>query len=102
MSAFRSARGLLALLLLAVLTLSVLLSALFVWIERHHDCTGDHCLICAAVARSVAFLKAEGASTAKPAAAARAATPGAMRLQVPADAGTAAASPVSLKVKLTD
>ena len=46
----------------AVLVLSLLLSAAFVLMELHHDCSGEHCEICLAVSHSVSYLKAETAS----------------------------------------
>lgn len=48
-----------SLLLGAMLTLTTLLGVAFVLVEVHHNCTGDDCAICAAVAHDVAFLKAE-------------------------------------------
>jgi hypothetical protein len=51
-----------ALLLCVLLALSLLLSAAFVLAERHHHCTGEHCAICAAVAQTVSFLKAEASA----------------------------------------
>ena len=55
-------RRIAALLLCVLLALSLLLSAAFVLVERHHHCTGDGCEICAAVTQTVAFLKAEASA----------------------------------------
>ena len=52
----------LAWLAFSILALSLLLSAAFVLVELRHDCTGEHCEICLAVAHSVSYLKAETAS----------------------------------------
>ena len=46
----------------AVLALSLLLSAAFVLVELHHDCSGEQCTICLALSHSVSYLKAETAS----------------------------------------
>ncbi|MEZ4509716.1 MAG: hypothetical protein R2881_08870 [Eubacteriales bacterium] len=45
-------------LLIALLFLLLLLGAAFVLAEQHHHCTGEHCASCAAVAHTVAYLKA--------------------------------------------
>ena len=55
----KNPRRTLALLVCLLLALSLLISAAFVLVERHHHCTGEHCEICVAVAHSVSFLKAE-------------------------------------------
>ena len=47
-----------ALLIALLFLLSLLLGAAFVLAEQHHHCTGEHCEICAAVAHTVAYLKA--------------------------------------------
>ena len=52
-------RRILALLVSGILVLVLLLSAVFVLVERHHNCTGAHCEICAAVIHTITFLKAE-------------------------------------------
>ena len=56
---FRRGRRPAAMLLGALLVLSLLLSAAFVLAEQHHHCTGEHCEICEAITHAVAFLKAE-------------------------------------------
>ncbi|MEA4915830.1 MAG: hypothetical protein VB061_14780 [Christensenella sp.] len=55
----RIRRGL-ALIAGAMLALSILLGVAFVLVELHHNCTGEDCVICAAVAQDVAYLRAEG------------------------------------------
>ena len=102
MSVAISVRRHAALLFFAVLLLSLLLSAAFVLAEQHHDCTGEHCQICQAVAHSVAYLKAEGSHAVLPAQAVLT-THVSLAQQVP-QPGSAALerSPVSLKVKLSD
>lgn len=91
-----------ALLISALLVLALLLSAAFVLLEQHHECTGEHCAICAAVTNTIAFLKAE-ASVFLPTAGAFVALCSvvllAAILQLPDIPGQ---SPVSLKVKLSD
>ena len=47
-----------ALLIALLFLLSLFLGAAFVLAEQHHHCTGAHCEICAAVAHTVAYLKA--------------------------------------------
>ncbi len=61
-SSFTKTHRVLALIVGAVLALSLLLGAAFVLVELHHHCTGEHCEICAAVAHTVSYLKAETAS----------------------------------------
>lgn len=91
-----------ALLISGILILALLLSAAFVLVERHHDCTGAHCEICAAVIHTVAFLKAESsvflsvATTLSLLFSVFASSVGLHPANLPK------ASPVSLKVKLSD
>jgi len=65
-SSFTKSHRVLALIVGAVLALSMILGAAFVLVELHHHCTGEQCEICAAVAHTVAFLKAETASLTMP------------------------------------
>ena len=91
-----------ALLISGILVLVLLLSAAFVLVERHHNCTGAHCEICAAVIHTMTFLKAESsvfltvATTLSLLFSAFAASAGLHPANLPK------ASPVSLKVKLSD
>ena len=55
-------RRVLALIVGTILALSILLGVAFVLVELHHNCTGDGCVICAAVAQDVVYLRAEGAA----------------------------------------
>lgn len=55
-------RRVLALIAGAILTLSILLGVAFVLVELHHNCTGEDCVICAAVALDVAYLRTEAAA----------------------------------------
>ena len=102
MSVSGSVRRLAALLLFFVLLLSVLLSAAFVFVERHHNCTGEHCQICQAVAHSVVFLKAEGNHAVLPAQAVLTTHVPIAHQMLLHDAVAIERSPVSLKVKLSD
>ena len=52
----------LAFFLVLLLGLSLLLGTAFVLAELHHNCSGEDCKICAAVAHTVSFLKAETAA----------------------------------------
>ena len=49
----------LALLLGAMIALTLLLGAAFVLVELHHRCTGEDCPICAAISQDIAYLRAE-------------------------------------------
>lgn len=99
---FSQKHRLLALLLGAMIALTLLLGAVFVLVELNHHCTGEDCPICAAIARDVAYLKADSAAVLPHVSLAiclfplllAAAFPQPVRLQKP--------SPVSLKVKLSD
>ena len=107
MTRFRSCvsvrgRRLGALLLSLLFALMLLVSAVYVFCERHHDCCGEHCPVCAAISQRVAFLNAESGPVLFPVALQR--TVMVTPRQEPAFrcvvcAGT---SPVSLKVKLSD
>ena len=55
-------RRVIALIAGTILTLSILLGVAFVLVELHHDCTGEDCVICAAVALDVAYLRTEAAA----------------------------------------
>ena len=92
----------LALLLGAMIAFTLLLGAVFVLVEQHHDCIGEGCAICAAIARDVAYLKVDSAEALSPlsvtiylfAILCAAAMPQLAYLQTP--------SPITLKVKLSD
>ena len=96
------ARRLSALLIGLLFALALLVSAGYVLFERHHDCCGEHCPVCAAIAQRVAFLKVEGGSVLCPAAAQRADMAAPRREPAFRCVVYASASPVSLKVKLSD
>ena len=102
MSVAISIRRFAALLFFTVLLLSLLLSAVFVLVERHHDCTGAHCQICRAVAHSVAYLKAEGSHAVLPVQVVLAAHNSIAQQEPLHDTAAILHSPVSLKVKLSD
>jgi DNA-binding helix-hairpin-helix protein with protein kinase domain len=85
----------------ALLALSLLLSASFVFAERHHHCEGENCPICAAIRQTVLYLAAESAVIARTQRVQVAARPAeSRRYSVPA-AVVFARSPVSLRVKLS-
>ena len=85
-----------------VFVLSLLLGAAFVLAELHHDCTGENCQICAAVAHTVSFLKAEPVSLALPIMLAAWLSAALLAGAVPKQALTETPSLVTLKVKLSD
>ena len=85
-----------------VFALSLLLGAAFVLAELHHNCSGEDCAICAAVAHTVSFLKAETAALALPVAFAVCLFTAPLAGEYPTQAFTEASSLVSLKVKLSD
>lgn len=99
---FRTRRRAISFLLSALLVLTLLLGVAFVLVELHHDCIGEGCAICAAIAQDVAYLKADSAEVLPPllvticqfAILCAAAMPQLAYLQKP--------SPVTLKVKLSD
>ena len=91
-----------ALLIALVLALSLLLGAAFVLAELHHHCTGEHCKICAAVAHTVAYLKAGTASVALPVLIAFALFVSLIILLCTTQGSIVKPSLVSLKVKLSD
>ena len=82
--------------------LSILLGVAFVLVELHHDCTGEDCVICAAVALDVAYLRTEAAAL--PQVIFTAITLFAVVLEIVAFEQThrQKPSPVTLKVKLSD
>lgn len=96
------ARRLGALLICLLFALALLVSAGYVLFEQHHDCPGEHCPVCAAVAERVAFLKAQGGSVLCPVVAQRTAMLAPRREVAFRYAVYASVSPVSLKVKLSD
>ena len=85
-----------------VFALSLLLGAAFVLAELHHHCTGEECQICAAVAHTVSFLKAETASLSLPIVFALLLFAAMLAFVNPNQTFPASASLVSLKVKLSD
>lgn len=95
-------RRITAIAICALFLLALLLSTLFVFVERHHHCTGDHCVICAAVSRTMTYLKAEAGVSLI--AVALVGTLYAMFLLVaiPATPDAQTHSLVALKVKLSD
>lgn len=95
-------RRFVALLLSLLLALSLLLSAAFILAERHHDCEGEHCKICAAIGQTVAFLRAENGAVTKPLFTALATCVAIGRLPSNCFFLAVVYSPVSLKVKLSD
>ena len=92
----------LAFFLILLFGFSLLLGAAFVLAELHHHCTGEDCKICAAVAHTVSFLKAETASLSLPIVFALLLLSAAFVPAKPNQAMPACASLVSLKVKLSD
>ena len=101
-SSFTKTHRVLALIVGAVLTLSMILGAAFVLVELHHYCTGERCEICAAVAHTVAFLKTETASLMLPAVFAIWLFIAVFASLSPKQAFDSNPSLVSLKVKLSD
>ncbi|NTU77301.1 MAG: hypothetical protein HGA90_05755 [Alphaproteobacteria bacterium] len=101
-SSFTKTHRALALIVGAVLALSMILGAAFVLADLHHHCTGEHCQICAAVAHTVAFLKAETASLTMPAVFAIWLFMAFLASSDPKQTFDSKPSPVSLKVKLSD
>ena len=85
-----------------VFALSLLLGAAFVLAELHHNCSGDDCQICAAVAHTVSFLKAETASFTLPFLFAFWLFAVPLAGEFPKQALTETFSLVTLKVKLSD
>ena len=92
----------LAFFLILLFGFSLLLGAAFVLAELHHNCSGEDCAICAAVAHTVSFLKAETAALALPVAFAVCLFTAPLAGEYPTQAFTEASSLVSLKVKLSD
>ncbi len=95
-------RRVLALIAGTILALSILLGVAFVLVELHHDCTGEDCIICAAVALDVAYLRTEAAAL--PQLIFTAIALFALVLEIAAFEQTQRQkpSPVTLKVKLSD
>ena len=85
-----------------VFALSLLLGAAFVLVELHHNCSGDDCQICAAVAHTVSFLKAETASFTLPGLLGIWLFAVSFAREFPKQALTETPSLVSPKVKLSD
>ena len=85
-----------------VFALSLLLGAVFVLAELHHNCSGEDCQICAAVAHTVSFLKAETTALALPVLFAVWLSAAPLADSDPKQAFAETPSLVSLKVKLSD
>lgn len=92
----------LALLLGAMIALTLLLGAVFVLVEQHHDCIGEGCAICAAIARDVAYLKAESAAVLPHVSVAICLMTLLLAFAVPLLVRSQKTTPVTLKVKLSD
>lgn len=92
----------LAFFLILLFGFSLLLGAAFVLAELHHHCTGEDCKICAAVAHTASFLKAETAAFALPILFAVWLFAAPLADGNPEQAFTETPSLVSLKVKLSD
>ena len=92
----------LAILLSVVLALSILLGTAFVLAEAHHHCTGEHCEICAAIARDVAFLHADSAPALLHGSAPVFLKTFLLAAEMPRLVRLQHSSPVTLKVKLSD
>jgi len=98
----RHPRRALALLLGAMIALSLPLFAAFALAEQHHDCAGEHCEICAAIAHAAALFRADAGAFLPVCAALAALFAVCSALFAPRPADVPARSPVSLKVKLSD
>ena len=83
------------------LVLTLLLGAAFVLVEMHHDCCGEGCAICAAIARDVAFLKAESAAVLPHVSVAICLMTLLLAFAMPLLVRLQKTTPVSLKVKLS-
>lgn len=92
----------LALLLGAMIALTLLLGTAFVLFEQHHRCSGEDCPICAAIARDTAFLKADSAATLPRVSLANCLLALPLAFAMPRLDRRTAPSLVSLKVKLSD
>ena len=99
---FSRKRRVLALLLGAMLALTILLGTVFVLVELHHHCSGEDCPICAAIARDTAFLKADSAATLPRMSLAIYLLALLLAFSMPQIVRLQKSSPVSLKVKLSD
>ena len=101
-SSFRKKHRVLALLLSAMLALTLLLGTAFVLVELHHHCSGENCPICAAIARDTAFLKADSAAVLPRVSLANCLFTLLLAFSMPQIVRLQKSSPVSLKVKLSD
>ena len=95
-------RRVLALIAGAILALSILLGIAFVLVELHHDCTGEDCVICAAVALDVAYLRTEAAALPQVVFTAIALFSVVLEIAAFEQTQQQKPSPVTLKVKLSD
>ena len=92
----------LALLLGAIIALTLLLGTAFVLVELNHHCSGEDCPICAAIARDTAFLKVDCAAVLPRASLASCLLTLPLAFAMPRLERRTAPSLVSLKVKLSD
>ena len=92
----------LALIVGTLLALSILLGVAFVLVELHHDCTGEDCVICAAVALDVAYLRTEAAALPQLVFTAIALFEVVLEIAAFEQTHRQKPSPVTLKVKLSD
>ncbi len=95
-------RRVLALIAGAILALSILLGVAFVLVELHHNCTGEDCVICAAVALDVAYLRTEAAALPQLIFTAIALFVVVLEIAAFEQTHRQKPSPVTLKVKLSD
>ena len=91
-----------ALALSAIFALTILLGVAFVLVELHHDCTGEDCVICAAVQQDVAYLKAEAAALPQPVFTAIVLFAVVLEIAAFEPTKRQKPSPITLKVKLSD
>ena len=92
----------LALLLGAMLALTLLLGTAFMLVELHHHCSGEDCPICAAIARDTSFLKADTSAVLPCVSLAICLLTLLLAFSMPQLVRLQKSSPVSLKVKLSD
>ena len=99
---FSRKRRVLALLICAMLALTLLLGTAFVLVELNHHCSGEDCPICAAIARDTAFLKADSSVVLPRVSLASCLLMLLLAFSMPQLVRLQKSSPVSLKVKLSD
>ena len=98
---FRTRRRVISFLISALLVLTLLLGVAFVLVELHHDCIGEGCAICAAIAQDVAYLKAESAAVLPHVSVAICLMTLLLAFAMPLLVRLQKTTPVSLKVKLS-